>query len=563
MKIQYLAVIFVIIILPISLVFSEYINKQVETVSLQISYDTKLDNATYDAIKAFQINTINNATSDIADSKIRDIEAAANAFFKSLATSFNMQGYDSATLLNYVPALVFTLYDGIYIYSSFDNTLDSEITDNLPPESTYKGGEKITSLKPYISYSCRYKRGNIDVVITYSLDNYITVQGIDSSGKSINIAGYLISNISNGPTEDSVRYRGVTIEKEPALTQRLYQPEDINGNGIRYTYIKINGQRYYKQQGDGNQWFIISNNKIEPQTYSFSETENDMAVRYYKEADEFRDALETAGITSLTPNDAVDADGSQLTDAVITSEDGDVIYNFMEGPNSNQPIFDYGSNLNNAIELPDSKFNEHRLAVIRYTIEKYLSIALANYNNGNYDFKMPKLAEEDWATITNNVSLISFLQGLSIGGKIYNGYSVINNNKNEEVVTENSIYIIDNPINASGQYHRVTHEGLDTYLNSYPNAIGMFNIEFERRSIEVSSTERRYYYPYRQLGCYDCFVLQTGNASIPSDSNIYEYVDDQGSNLAKLYYTALGRERYSMYKIHRTTDYIDQFDLTP
>ena len=87
MKIQYLAVIFVIIILPISLVFSEYINKQVETVSLQISYDTKLDNATYDAIKAFQINTINNATSDIADSKIRDIEAAANAFFKSLVTS--------------------------------------------------------------------------------------------------------------------------------------------------------------------------------------------------------------------------------------------------------------------------------------------------------------------------------------------------------------------------------------------------------------------------------------------------------------------------------------------
>ena len=65
MKIQYLAVVFIIIMLPISLVFSEYTSAQVETVSLQISYDTKLDNATYDAIKAFQINTINNATSDL------------------------------------------------------------------------------------------------------------------------------------------------------------------------------------------------------------------------------------------------------------------------------------------------------------------------------------------------------------------------------------------------------------------------------------------------------------------------------------------------------------------
>lgn len=556
MKIQYLAVVFIIIMLPISLVFSEYISAQVETVSLQISFDTKLDNATYDAIKAFQINTINNATSDLADSKIRDIEAAANAFYKSIGTSFNMVGYDTESLSNYVPALVFTLYDGFYIHSQFENTLDDETMDNIKPGSTYDGTEgQILGLKPYISYSCRYQKGNIDVTITYSLDNYITVQGIDASGDGINIAGYLISNISNS-TENSIRYRDVTIEKEPALTQQLYQDDS---SSIRYIYTKINGQRYYKQQGTDNKWFYISNNRVETIEEEFSETENDMAYRYYKEALEFRDALETAGITSLTPDDAVDENGDPLTDAVITNADGEVIYSFMEGPNSNQPIFDYGTSKNNAIELPDSKFNEHRLAVIRYIIEKNLSVALANYNNGTYDFRMPKLSEEDWATIMNNVSLISFLQGISIGGKIYNGYSVINNNKNEEVVTENSIYIIDDPTDSSGHYHRITHKGLNSYLSSYPNAIGMFNIEFERRSIERSASERRYYYPYRQLGCYDCYVLQTGNETIDTDSNIYEYVDSCGNRLAKLYYTALGRERYSMYKIYRTTDFIQQF----
>ena len=126
MKYQYLAVVFVIIMLPISLVFSAYIGAQLDTLDLQISYDTKLDNATYDAIKAFQLNTINSSTSDIVNSKIRDIEAAANSFFTSIATNFNMAGYNSDNLKEYVPALVFTLYDGFYIYSPFENTLDEE-----------------------------------------------------------------------------------------------------------------------------------------------------------------------------------------------------------------------------------------------------------------------------------------------------------------------------------------------------------------------------------------------------------------------------------------------------
>ena len=115
MKIQYLAVIFVIIILPISLILSAYTQNHISTLNLQELYDSKLDTATYDAVKAFQLNTINNSTSDIQNSKIRDIEAAVNTFFNSIASNFNMVGYNSDILNKYVPALVFTMYDGIYI----------------------------------------------------------------------------------------------------------------------------------------------------------------------------------------------------------------------------------------------------------------------------------------------------------------------------------------------------------------------------------------------------------------------------------------------------------------
>ncbi len=533
MQYQYLAVIFVIIMLPITLVFSAYIDAQLDTIDLQISYDTKLDNATYDAIKVFQMNTASSDTSDIVNSKIRDIEAAANSFYTSIATNFNMAGYNSDIIQNYVPALVFTLYDGFYIYSTFENTLDDvELTD----DATYEDGDTITGLKPYIYYSCRYVgTGQLDVVITYSLDSYITVQGTASDGTPINDAGYLLSDVSYNDT--SATYRGVTITAEDALTEYI-------GNETEYTYIKINGVKYY-QDTDGS-WFTLTNGKKTTLYTPLSDecaTTNDLAYRYYKESCDFMERLDDYGITSLTSANAVDANGNSLTEVTITDEDGNTVYSFTDS--SEEKIFNFSG-----IEEPDSAFNNHRRAVIRYVIESNLSTALANYTaeNSTYEFKMPKLSEEDWDKIMNNVTLISFLQGLSIGGKIYNGYSVINNNENYEVVTENSIYIVENKNDMNSTYHRITDKSIDSNVST-SNSIGIFNMDVEKRSLGSTTSETTlYYYPHYYLGCYTCYVTQTNTGSY---TNIYEYIDDCSEVVKKLYYTALGRERYSMYRIFR------------
>ena len=177
MKLQGLAVIAIIIILPMTIILSSYSQSQIKTLQLQTQYDSKLQNATYDAIKAFQLNMSNSSTSDLANSKMRDIKASVNTFYNSLASHFNMVGYGKDVLQNYVPAIVYTLYDGYYIYSAYDNTLDAE--DKFDKTASYKNGESIYGLKPYIYYSCRYKpNDNSDFVITYSLDSYITIQGI-------------------------------------------------------------------------------------------------------------------------------------------------------------------------------------------------------------------------------------------------------------------------------------------------------------------------------------------------------------------------------------------------
>ncbi len=532
MKIQNLAVIFVIIILPISLTLSSYTKSQNQTLHLQTAYDSKLDNATYDALKAFQLNTTNSSTSDIANSKLRDIEASVNTFFNSIASNFNMVGYNQSVLKTYVPALVYTMYDGFYIYSPYNNDLSSltnEEKDKLKdPKATFHDGDRITGLKPYIHYSCRYKKNDIDVVITYSLDNYITVQGYIGSGMNkeyVVKSGYLLDNIEvNGGI---VEYRNILIEGE-TLKQRFKPDEE------EYVYVKVNGIKYYKKN-DG--WYSNLNGEEIKTDMEYKE-QNEAAKQYYKEAKEFSDWV-SSNLGDLTGNDAYDENGDSLNSRFGSDK-----------------IFDFNGGNNKSIEDPNSDFNQHRLEVIRYTIEKNLSIAIANYNNYSSstttNFQMPKLKEDEWTKIINNVSIISFLQGLSIGGKVYNGYSIITNTKNDEVVSDESIYLINNT-----EYYKPTDSTLDN-LTSY---IGVLNKDFERRTFTDDTGITKYFFPKNQLGSYSSIVNQFEDSDLENvqyNNNLYSYIDDKVTkryiNIAKAYYTALGRERYSMYKTNTNTD---------
>ena len=534
MKIQNLAVIFIIIILPISLILTAYVQNQVKTLELQMNYDFKLTQATYDAVKAFQLNTVNSSTSDLANSKLRDIKASVNTFFNSVATQFNLSGYNKDILKTYVPALVYTMYDGYYIYSPFTNTIQEE--DN---GSTYKNGGKISDLKPYIHYSARYVKGGIDVVITYSLDNYITVKGL-INGTAVNKAGYLLNNIDDNG--NIIKYRGIEIPTEILTeTNAKFSNDDgltATGENTTYIYNKINGVKYYKDN-NSDEWFSIINGTKYKQNTQYR-NENNAGQLYYREAREFTDWI-NKNLSSLTSQDAIDEEGNKLaknSNPKISSlfNNSDKIFELQRGDIS--------------IEDPNSNFNQHRSAVIRYSIEKNLSIAIANYNNYSNvttNFQMPTLTEEDWEKILNNVSVISFLQGLSIGGKVYNGYSIVTNTKTEEVVNTDSIYII-----ADGEYHRATENG----LKSKNIEKAFMNVDFERKSV-TNNDKTSYFYPHWETGCYNSIVTQNDVNDLTDDKykgSIYKYMQDQGGSLAQVYYTALGRERYTMYRTNNNVE---------
>ena len=117
MKLQSMAVIFALIVIPLILVLTYYIQLQVDTIALQNEYDTKLLAATRDAVAAFEINTANEDLSTVSDSLSTILEASSNIFTNTLATSLGMSNASKAHIEPYIPALLYTLYDGYYIYA--------------------------------------------------------------------------------------------------------------------------------------------------------------------------------------------------------------------------------------------------------------------------------------------------------------------------------------------------------------------------------------------------------------------------------------------------------------
>ncbi|MEI3433836.1 MAG: VWA domain-containing protein [Clostridia bacterium] len=279
MKLQNMTVIFIIIMIPIILVVSYYIGLQINTITMQKNYTVKLQTAAKDSIQALEINTVewNSASSNLADSKRRDVLAAINTFTTSLANGMGIGGAGKGRIQTYIPAIVYTMYDGYYIYSASlmkDQDTTSEGLTQFNEDGTIKSNETSSYqyiLKPYSPYSARYARyasanGSIDVTVNYTLDNYIRVYGT-VNGEYQAKEGYLVvcdsnsnegvNNVKNGRIS-KIKYRGAEIKPE-TLKENVY----IVGEEVKeypYIYDQYDNKLYW----DGSNYFSVDkyNNKV-------------------------------------------------------------------------------------------------------------------------------------------------------------------------------------------------------------------------------------------------------------------------------------------------------------
>ena len=681
MKLQNFAVIFIVIILPISLVVSEYTGNLITVANKQAEYDSTLLNSTYDSVRAYQMNTLNNNYESATNSKVRDINASINSFFNSLATGLSSSGLGKQELKDYIPALLYTLYDGYYVYGAFDNiasissTIDVDKSSNAKYNTDANISKKEYGLKPYIYYSCEYaKSGEYDLIVNYTLDNYITVTGTykdpSNSWKNIALSGYYINYNNVQVTKQSgepANFSSKIVKLYPGTSNEVViEPEKLgeyiisydthvdqnvfyknyhyrvvnSGNPKYYNYILYNNVKYYldtdpslyngvnpkapEMEGDVNVSFnmtydgypiffldgdkrtYISKNLFDElkaflgvtndtDMYSSDRCFKDVnAYYYYYRAEKFSREVEPALkkidlgkentrnengdlVEVISSNIPYDKNKNLSSKNVIKTETYHMDYlgtnqnyigaNGLETGNvqthvkstySTSKVFDL-SNADNDPELESSSFNRHRIDVIISSIESSLVTTIANFNSyigGTYDYTMPVLSELDWDRICNNVTVVSFMQGLTIGNfKYYSSYAIVANTKVKDFISKDTIYVQDSNSNTS-DYHNPSC--LDYNRGNPTNVTGYRNLDYDRKSCTVPSIEGTggsefFYYPQQNPLAYECVVSL--NSNIYTTDELIKGTVSGGKNplnpkVRKAYISALAREKGNGYKTY-------------
>lgn len=161
MKIQHWAIIFIIIVVPLSIICRNTISKKNLNLRDETRYNNVIDNATYDAVsQILEISEELGYGKNIPITK-NVAMASINRFFNTLCVNFNLpDNIENAKSYfgQYIPAIIIVGYDGLYVYSC---------------EDTENGYEFI--LKPKIPYAYTYEKNGEKFVFNFTLDNYVTI----------------------------------------------------------------------------------------------------------------------------------------------------------------------------------------------------------------------------------------------------------------------------------------------------------------------------------------------------------------------------------------------------
>lgn len=628
MKIQNFAILFVIIILPIIIVTSYYMSLQIDTINMQTSYNTKLLDATKEAIEAYEVNTVewNSDFSTLSDSKRRDIMASINTFTTSFANNIGIGGTSKETILTYIPAIAYTLYDGYYIYSPADTritikdknevvvTMKEELTKGARPilivnggyddsnegkilykldtekgsaDGTYDGNKFTLDpskaeteykhiLKPFSAYSKSYEGeldGNkIDVVVNYTLDNYVKIYGkIEKKNEDsteyeyVLKEGYIIDTDKLGElprgTISGIKLDGIiNINKEELKENIAYytdSKEIKKYENVTYVYTK-DKTKVYIDNINGNFIIDYDNKRVNLSSlstyykkltipkkvganYSYSEIYQDLndGTWYRKKnnntdiSNDNREKIEEKDLKKYLGDDGATYENTLKYDYsainyYVESYMFSIWAKSLNIENENDEIIFAGNP-----ENEESLFNQERREVIKETLISNLNQAITSYSsNSEGEYQLPVLSETDWDQILSNVSIVTFVQNIPIGMKYYNNYAIATSTVNKDYVDPNEIYL-----NATGDeyYHKPYCEKV-----SNKNIIGYRNIDYVAKSYEKSDGTTEPYYLHAKGGyavqsCYYCLIQK----------DLYkEASGDLKNSQEKAYSTALARERY-------------------
>ncbi len=321
MKLQGFSIIFALVAIPLILVLTYYIQLQVDTITLQNDYDAKLLNSVRDAVSSFELNTANEDLSSVSDSLRTIIEASNNVFFNTLSTNLGLSNASKAYVEPYVPAVLYTLYDGYYISSP---TRVPEVLVDADENAVSVGdlGVKKIRTSPDHMYSyhryhehltqsdinnCKIcNRADVDGVLTKDITNdtenrYYEQYAEDSMGNDYGQLLYVTNNPNQYTTDiNNAKLTNKNVLKTYMPYSARYKKSKAKGDEVDYdvtviytldNYITIEGtinDVYYTKSG-----YLIPTNVV-----SIEEGDKNLINNYSQEDAEnyIKTATEPVGI---------------------------------------------------------------------------------------------------------------------------------------------------------------------------------------------------------------------------------------------------------------------------
>lgn len=326
MKIIHWTIIFILIIVPFSLVCRNIINTRFVALKDEVRINNAIDTATYDAVDLLI------EVAEVSDDKKIELnptlcEETINQFFRTMCVNYNMPFNDEskAYLQAYIPAIIIVGYDGFYIYSA---------------EKTANGVEHI--LKPKIPYAYEDDYGNI---INFTLTNELKIF-CKNTGKTF--SGVLDYNV---------------YDEDGAISDEIRAAQNLYGN------ISVDDLSYITTD----------------LSYILYKLENNFGTR-----DDFSSFL----LKGDPANDyKYDANGILLSDA--------------------------------------GEFHQKRREVITNLITSALKEEVMEHNSYaellgvSYNFTVPDISKEQWINAIDDISVLSFIQGIPVGiNQYYNNYAL-------------------------------------------------------------------------------------------------------------------------------------------
>ena len=377
MKLQHYAIVFLIVILPFSIICRSKMTNYSLMLKDQVRLNNVIDSATQDALD--MLVELNDEFQMLDLDERFDItqtlaEESVKSFFQTLAINFNMP-YIHGTTENYfsmyVPAIVIVAYDGFFIYS----------VDDTPTGFSYQ-------MSPKIPYA--YFDEATGTLVHFTLGNYVTLY-----------------------TNDNVYKGNLTCNyKEEALA--LY-----------------------------NEWSALTLQEL-------SESTKEMSVLI--------EALiqESNGLGySLVPNFLI-PDSSGDSDTIPLLKDYDRL-------TDNQ-------NTSETTVAVASKFHEIRRETIITLIRETLQQEINDHNTyasilgSTYDFALPQIANDEWTNSINDISVMSFIQGMKIGTNMYYDNYALSGSR----ITQTDYYYSTNETNK--YYHHSTCSKVQSYFDGDPTS---------------------------------------------------------------------------------------------